>query len=85
VTRYVHDSISRPNRTPVRRVDDYAIPRKETRGVKLTGSRFSRATPPVTRYIDNAQAPATGSRLVRNTYRGDGLGPYSETRGKLYA
>lgn len=85
MTRYVHDSIARPNRAPVRRVGDYAIPRKSTRGVKLTGSRFNRATPVVTRYIETPKAQATGERLARNVYRGDGLGPYSETRGKLYA
>jgi hypothetical protein len=85
VTRYVHDSIAKPTRTPVRRIGDYAIPRKDTRGQKLTGNRFSRATQVVTRYIDTPRQPAQQPELTRRVYRGDGLGPYSETRGKLYA
>ena len=83
MTRYVHDSIAKPTRTPVRRVEDCAIPRKSTRGVKLTGGRFNRATPVVSRYVETT--PATPVDIPANVYRADGLGPYSEIRGKLFA
>ena len=78
-------SIVTPPRAYVRRVEDNAIPRAETRGVKLSGNRFSRATPVVTRRIGEDKPDITAEDLARNTYRHDGLGPYSELRGKMYA
>ena len=84
MTRHVHDSIARPKRAPVRRLSDSATPRKFTRGVKLTGTRFNRATPPRTRYV--APVPVANRETVRaNTWRNDGLRAYSDTRGRLFA
>lgn len=74
-----------PAGTKTRRVDDYAVPRKHTRGEPLKGNRFSRATPVVVRRIESDATPATPARLAENTYRNDGLGPYSELRGRLFA
>ena len=77
-------SIVTPPRAHVRRIEDNAIPRKDTRGEKLSGSRFSRATPVQVRRIDEDKAAATPATVARNTYRRDGLGAYSEIRGKLF-
>lgn len=81
----IRRSIVTPPRAHVRRVEDSAIPRKETRGAKLSGHRFSRATPVVVRRIGEDKPVATPATVARNTYRHDGLGPYSELRGKMYA
>jgi hypothetical protein len=73
-----------PPAARVRRVDDYAVPRKVTRGEKLSGSRWNRATPVVVRRIDDTTPDTiTPEELARNTYRIDGLGPYNELRGRL--
>lgn len=74
-----------PQGTKCRRVDDYAVPRKHTRGQKLTGSRWSRATAPVVRRIGEDTTPITPEQVAANTWKRDGLGPYSEIRGKMYA
>jgi len=78
-------SIVTPPRASVRRIEDSAIPRKDTRGTKLSGNRFSRATPVQVRRIEESPPVATPATVARNTYRHDGLGPYSELRGKLFA
>jgi hypothetical protein len=78
-------SIVSPPRASVRRIEDNAIPRKETRGEKLSGNRFSRATPVQVRRIGEDKPDILAEELARNTYRHDGLGPYSELRGRLFA
>jgi hypothetical protein len=73
-----------PPKARVRRVEDYAVPRKVTRGEKLSGSRWNRATPVRVRRIeDTTPDTITPAELARNTYNADGLGPYNEIRGRL--
>ena len=78
-------SIVSPPQRAVRRIEDNAIPSKYTRGTKLSGNRFSRATPVQVRRIEESPPVATPATVARNTYRHDGLGPYSELRGKMFA
>jgi hypothetical protein len=83
--RHISGVVTPPN-TRTRRIDDYAVPRKRLAdGTKLTGTRWNRATPPVVRRITTDTAPATPETVARNTWRKDGLGPYSETRGRMFA
>jgi hypothetical protein len=83
--RRISGVVTPPNKR-TRRIEDYAQPRKSTNGQPLKGNRFSRATPVVVRRIGDATTPdITPAQLAENTYRQDGLGPYSELRGKLFA
>jgi hypothetical protein len=83
-TRRISGVVTPPNKR-TRRIDDYAEPRKSTNGQPLKGNRFSRATPPVVRRIGDTAPEITPAQLHRNTYKNDGLGPYSELRGRLFA
>jgi hypothetical protein len=76
--------VTPPNKR-TRRIEDYAQPRKSTAGQPLKGNRFSRATPVVVRRIGETAPDITPAQLHRNTYRNDGLGPYSELRGRIFA
>ncbi len=78
-------SIVYPPRARVRRIEDLAPAHRETRGMKLSGSRFSRATPVVVRTIAQVDQELPTEELARNVYRRDGLGAYSETRGRMFA
>jgi hypothetical protein len=82
--RYISSVVTPPNKR-TRRIGDYAQPRKSTRGLPLKGNRFSRATPVVVRRIEDTAPEITTAQLAENTYRADGLGPYSETRGRMFA
>lgn len=83
-TRRISGVVTPPNKR-TRRIDDYAQPRKSTRGLPLKGHRFSRATAVVVRRIEDTAPDITPAQLAENTYRQDGLGPYSEIRGRLFA
>jgi hypothetical protein len=78
-------SVVTPPRAKVRRIEDLALSHRETRGMKLSGSRFSRATPVVVRTIVSEPPELLPEELAHNVYNRDGLGPYSETRGRLFA
>lgn len=82
--RHISGVVTPPNKR-TRRIEDYAQPRKSTNGQPLKGNRFSRATPPVVRRIGDTAPDITPAQLAENTYRHDGLGPYSELRGRLFA
>ena len=82
--RHISGVVTPPNKR-TRRIEDYAQPRKSTAGQPLKGNRFSRATPVIVRRIGDTAPDITPAQLHRNTYRNDGLGPYSELRGKLFA
>ena len=82
--RHISGVVTPPNKR-TRRIEDYAQPRKSTNGQPLKGSRFSRATPVQVRRIEDTTPDITPAQLAENTYRQDGLGPYSELRGRLYA
>ena len=83
--RRISGVVTPPNKR-TRRIEDYAQPRKSTNGQPLKGNRFSRATPVVVRRIGDETTPdITPEQLQRNTYRNDGLGPYSELRGRIFA
>lgn len=83
--RRISGVVTPPNKR-TRRIEDYAQPRKSTAGQPLKGNRFSRATPPIVRRIGDATAPEiTPAKLAENTFRNDGLGPYSELRGRIFA
>lgn len=83
--RHISGVVTPPNKR-TRRIGDYAQPHKSTAGQPLKGDRFSRATPVKVRRIgDDTTHEITPATLARNTYRKDGLGPYSELRGKMFA
>jgi hypothetical protein len=78
-------SIITPPRQKVRTIEDLAPLHRETRGLKLRGTRWNRSTPVVIRRIDPKVIQISREKSIKNTYDSDGLGPYSETRGKLFA
>lgn len=76
-----HFSVGAAKGTRIRQVSDYAIPRTETNGHKLTGRWYSRATAPITRTIPEHLRRTKKIPNARGTYNADGLGPHNYARG----